>query len=324
MSHRSGETEDTTIADLAVATGCGQIKTGAPSRSDRVAKYNQLLRIEEALGGDAEYPGRSRVPATLAFAEEGGLTRRTKRQAWMRRTAGIRWDRLGRWALIGVFALVLYLYIGPARELGQDLPRGGAPARRRRRAARREREPARAQARADRAGRAGARGPPPRHGQGRRAGLHRRRGSTSWAGRRGAARPCSGVPYESAREQWDGGHAPARRRRYPEQAPTLERVDRAMVQQRAAAPPRRRRSRSTSSPTSTTRAPAGARDLAGASSRRTSRSRWDARVVADAAFGRYAAAPRPTTPAAARHQLTRLARTNACTHATPASKPSRS
>jgi enolase len=55
MSHRSGETEDTTIADLAVATGCGQIKTGAPSRSDRVAKYNQLLRIEEALGADAVY-----------------------------------------------------------------------------------------------------------------------------------------------------------------------------------------------------------------------------------------------------------------------------
>jgi enolase len=59
MSHRSGETEDVTIADLAVATGCGQIKTGAPSRSDRVAKYNQLLRIEEALGGDAEFPGRT-------------------------------------------------------------------------------------------------------------------------------------------------------------------------------------------------------------------------------------------------------------------------
>jgi enolase len=57
MSHRSGETEDTTIADLAVATGCGQIKTGAPSRSDRVAKYNQLLRIEEALGADATYRG---------------------------------------------------------------------------------------------------------------------------------------------------------------------------------------------------------------------------------------------------------------------------
>ncbi|HEX3316489.1 MAG TPA: phosphopyruvate hydratase [Solirubrobacteraceae bacterium] len=59
MSHRSGETEDVTIADLAVATGCGQIKTGAPSRTDRVAKYNQLLRIEEALGADAEFPGRS-------------------------------------------------------------------------------------------------------------------------------------------------------------------------------------------------------------------------------------------------------------------------
>jgi enolase len=59
MSHRSGETEDVTIADLAVATGCGQIKTGAPSRTDRVAKYNQLLRIEEALGPDAQFPGRS-------------------------------------------------------------------------------------------------------------------------------------------------------------------------------------------------------------------------------------------------------------------------
>jgi enolase len=59
ISHRSGETEDVTIADLAVATGAGQIKTGAPSRTDRVAKYNQLLRIEEALGSDAQYPGRS-------------------------------------------------------------------------------------------------------------------------------------------------------------------------------------------------------------------------------------------------------------------------
>ena len=58
MSHRSGETEDVTIADLAVATGCGQIKTGAPARSDRVAKYNQLLRIEELLGETAAYPGR--------------------------------------------------------------------------------------------------------------------------------------------------------------------------------------------------------------------------------------------------------------------------
>ena len=58
MSHRSGETEDTTIADLAVATNCGQIKTGSVARSDRLAKYNQLLRIEEELGSAAIYPGR--------------------------------------------------------------------------------------------------------------------------------------------------------------------------------------------------------------------------------------------------------------------------
>ena len=57
ISHRSGETEDTTIADLAVAVNAGQIKTGAPSRTDRVAKYNQLLRIEEELGDEAVYPG---------------------------------------------------------------------------------------------------------------------------------------------------------------------------------------------------------------------------------------------------------------------------
>ena len=61
MSHRSGETEDTTIADLAVALNCGQIKTGSASRTDRMAKYNQLLRIEELLGKDAYYPkGRIR------------------------------------------------------------------------------------------------------------------------------------------------------------------------------------------------------------------------------------------------------------------------
>jgi len=59
VSHRSGETEDTFIADLAVGTGAGQIKTGSASRTDRVAKYNQLLRIEEALGDAAEYPGGS-------------------------------------------------------------------------------------------------------------------------------------------------------------------------------------------------------------------------------------------------------------------------
>jgi enolase len=62
MSHRSGETEDATIADLAVALGTGQIKTGAPARSDRVAKYNQLLRIEEELGARAVYPGWEAFP----------------------------------------------------------------------------------------------------------------------------------------------------------------------------------------------------------------------------------------------------------------------
>jgi enolase len=65
VSHRSGETEDTTIADLAVAVGSGQIKTGAPARSDRVAKYNQLLRIEERLGDAARYAGRA------AFRQHG-------------------------------------------------------------------------------------------------------------------------------------------------------------------------------------------------------------------------------------------------------------
>ena len=61
MSHRSGETEDATIADLAVATGCGQIKTGSASRSDRMAKYNQLLRIEEDLGTNATFAGKSLI-----------------------------------------------------------------------------------------------------------------------------------------------------------------------------------------------------------------------------------------------------------------------
>jgi enolase len=62
MSHRSGETEDTTIADLAVATDCGQIKTGAPARSERVAKYNQLLRIEDELDDAARYAGSAAFP----------------------------------------------------------------------------------------------------------------------------------------------------------------------------------------------------------------------------------------------------------------------
>ena len=73
MSHRSGETEDVTIADLAVATGCGQIKTGAPSRSDRVAKYNQLLRIEDDLGEAAAYRGAAAL-ARRGSADGGGRT----------------------------------------------------------------------------------------------------------------------------------------------------------------------------------------------------------------------------------------------------------
>jgi enolase len=63
LSHRSGETEDSTIADIAVATNCGQIKTGAPARSDRVAKYNQLLRIEEQLGDTAAFVGGQALSA---------------------------------------------------------------------------------------------------------------------------------------------------------------------------------------------------------------------------------------------------------------------
>jgi len=70
MSHRSGETEDTTIADLAVALNCGQIKTGSASRSDRIAKYNQLLRIEEQLGETAQYLGKS-----FKYAKNGKATK---------------------------------------------------------------------------------------------------------------------------------------------------------------------------------------------------------------------------------------------------------
>jgi enolase len=62
MSHRSGETEDTTIADIAVAINCGQMKSGAPARSERVAKYNQLLRIEDELGDAARYAGAAAFP----------------------------------------------------------------------------------------------------------------------------------------------------------------------------------------------------------------------------------------------------------------------
>ena len=77
ISHRSGETEDTTIADLAVATGAGQIKTGAPSRSDRVAKYNRLLRIEEELGAAAEFPGLQAFAQASRLVKECGARPRS-------------------------------------------------------------------------------------------------------------------------------------------------------------------------------------------------------------------------------------------------------
>ena len=86
MSHRSGETEDATIADLAVATNCGQIKTGAPARSDRVAKYNQLLRIEEDLGEAAAYPG-ARAFRRRATHRHRPTTTELRRRSTIRATA---------------------------------------------------------------------------------------------------------------------------------------------------------------------------------------------------------------------------------------------
>ena len=116
MSHRSGETEDTTIADLAVATGCGQIKTGAPSRSDRVAKYNQLLRIEEALGADASYPGRRRLSRIAEGRRRAWPAKAAARTPAAARRTTIRWDRLGRLALLGTLIVILLLYISPAKH----------------------------------------------------------------------------------------------------------------------------------------------------------------------------------------------------------------
>ena len=111
ISHRSGETEDTTIADLAVATGAGQIKTGAPSRSDRVAKYNRLLRIEEELGAAAEFPGLQ------AFVQrpgsEGMRGPAAKDRAWQRAPTPGRRPPTGRVA---------------ARPLAGDPPPAAAPA----------------------------------------------------------------------------------------------------------------------------------------------------------------------------------------------------
>ena len=83
MSHRSGETEDATIADLAVATNCGQIKTGSLSRSDRTAKYNQLIRIEAELGPAARYAGRTILRQTRArLRATGEKTFRSGQRSW--------------------------------------------------------------------------------------------------------------------------------------------------------------------------------------------------------------------------------------------------
>ena len=94
VSHRSGETEDTTIADFVVAMGTGQIKSGAPSRSERVAKYNRLLRIEGELGDSARYPGgalagavrrssgRGRVARMSRLVDRGAITRPMSGSAW--------------------------------------------------------------------------------------------------------------------------------------------------------------------------------------------------------------------------------------------------
>ena len=102
MSHRSGETEDTTIADLAVATNCGQIKAGAPARSDRVAKYNQLLRIEQDLGETAAFRGwRLRVAV--------------RRSSWLLLTSAV------------VLAGVLFLFVFPDQLAGW--PSGATVAR---------------------------------------------------------------------------------------------------------------------------------------------------------------------------------------------------
>ena len=109
LSHRSGETEDTTIADLAVATRAGQIKTGAPCRSDRVAKYNRLLRIEEELEGVATYPGPGPFPV-------GNRDPRPKRPPGPIRSAPS-WARpsLLVFALLAIAALKSYRDLAPAR-----------------------------------------------------------------------------------------------------------------------------------------------------------------------------------------------------------------
>ena len=202
MSHRSGETEDVTIADLAVATGCGQIKTGAPSRSDRVAKYNQLLRIEEALGDDADVPGPlacfrsldtiacTRQEARPRGANAAGNGRRPQHRSQRTRRpprreadgapegprravrAASAGTASGAWRCWRSSSGSSASTSGPARSYWSTRQRGRQPQRAEvAAAAARARAPARPPRRAARRGRARARGAPPRHGAPGRARL---------------------------------------------------------------------------------------------------------------------------------------------------------
>ena len=161
MSHRSGETEDATIADLAVALGTGQIKTGAPARSDRVAKYNQLLRIEEELGAKAQYPGwdafpraQTRVGRRLGTADRwrsylaSGWQRRRRRRRSSRRSAPVSSTHDAVRALVdaGVDAIRLNLSHGTPRGPRRPRARRARGAGRDRQAARADRRPPGAEA----------------------------------------------------------------------------------------------------------------------------------------------------------------------------------
>ena len=205
MSHRSGETEDVTIADLAVATGCGQIKTGAPSRSDRVAKYNQLLRIEEQLGARRPLPRARRVsrrvapqrprrdwqdvrrrprigvdmPAVSAARSAPHAARAAEPMRDRRAGARVRWDRLGRMAMLCVLVALLYLYVSAGvhmlstwRQARRDERDGGGDGTRTRALA----APARS---ADAPGHAGSGGAPAGHDEARRAAVRDQRPARS-------------------------------------------------------------------------------------------------------------------------------------------------
>ncbi len=119
MSHRSGETEDTTIADLVVAMNCGQIKTGAPCRSERVAKYNQLMRIEELLDDGAAYAGRAAFPRSAACraVSPAGVTGRTG----LRPVLTARPKLTGRAAVLAIVVCAIALTLAyPVREYIAD------------------------------------------------------------------------------------------------------------------------------------------------------------------------------------------------------------